>query len=83
MHMIFRTLWHLWFVGPRGSKLSFTDVSRSRFRVWPTDLDILNHMNNGKYLSVMDIGRFDLMQRNGVWQLFNPDSPMVVPETSR
>lgn len=83
MHMIFRTLWHLWFVGPRGRKLSFTEVSRSRFRVWPTDLDILNHMNNGKYLSVMDIGRFDLMQRNGVWQLFKDEGwyPVVVGQT--
>ncbi|MCA0378032.1 MAG: thioesterase family protein [Actinobacteria bacterium] len=83
MHMIFRTLWHLWFVGPRGRKLTFNDVSRSRFRVWPTDLDILNHMNNGKYLSIMDIGRFDLMQRNGVWQLFKDEGwyPVVVGQT--
>jgi len=63
MHMIFRTVWHVLFVGPRGRKLKLTDVSRSRFRVWPTDLDVLNHMNNGKYLSIMDIARFDAMQR--------------------
>lgn len=83
MHMLFRTLWHLLFVGPRGSHLSFTDVSRSRFRVWPTDLDVLNHMNNGKYLSLMDIGRFDLMQRNGVMRLFKEQGwyPVVVNQT--
>ena len=83
MHMRCRTLWHLWFVGSRGRKLGFSDVSRSRFRVWPTDLDILNHMNNGKYLSIMDIARFDMMQRNGVWQLFKEEGwyPVVVGQT--
>ncbi|WP_206427538.1 thioesterase family protein [Leucobacter chromiireducens] len=83
MHMIFRTLWHLWFVGRRGPALGFTDVSRSRFRVWPTDLDLLRHMNNGKYLSIMDVGRFDLMQRNGVWELFQREDwyPVVVGQT--
>lgn len=32
-------------------------------RVWPTDLDINAHMNNGRYLTVMDLGRFDLIAR--------------------
>lgn len=83
MHMIFRTLWHLIFVGRRGSKLAFGDFSRSRFRVWPTDLDVLQHMNNGKYLSIMDVARFDLLQRNGVWGLFQRENwyPVVVGQT--
>lgn len=81
--MIFRTLWHMWVVGPRGRRLGFGDVSRSRFRVLPTDLDILNHMNNGKYLSLMDLGRFDLIQRNGTWALFGRENwyPVVVGQT--
>ncbi|MGJ0204747.1 thioesterase family protein [Leucobacter sp. gxy201] len=83
MHMIFRTFWHMLFVGPRGSKIGFTDVTRSRFRVWPTDLDVLNHMNNGKYLSIMDVARFDLIQRNGVMGLFKQEGwyPVVVGQT--
>jgi len=83
MHMIFRTLGHLWFVAPRGPRLGFGDVSRSRFRVWPTDLDILNHMNNGKYLSIMDVGRFDLIQRNGALRVFKEQNwyPVVVGQT--
>ena len=36
-----------------------------RFRVWPHDLDLNLHMNNGRYLTIMDLGRFDLMLRNG------------------
>jgi len=31
------------------------------------DLDLNLHMNNGRYLSVMDLGRFDLMLRAGVF----------------
>lgn len=30
-------------------------------RVWPTDLDLNFHMNNGRFLSLMDLGRVDLM----------------------
>lgn len=83
MHMLPRTLWHQWFVGSRGPKLGFSDISRSEFRVWPTDLDILRHMNNGKYLSIMDVGRFDLIQRNGVFDLFKQNDwyPVVVNQT--
>lgn len=83
MHMLFRTIWHLLFVGPRGRRLRFDQVSRSRFRVWPTDLDILNHMNNGKYLSVMDIARFDFMQRTGSWKRIQQLGwyPVVVGQT--
>lgn len=83
MHMIFRWLWHLLFVGSRGRRLGFSEVSRSRFRVWPTDLDPLRHMNNGKYLSVMDVGRFDLIQRTGVLAVFRREGwyPVVVAQT--
>lgn len=83
MHMIFRTLWHLWFVGPRGKRLAFHEVSRSRFRVWPTDLDVLWHMNNGKFLSIMDVARLDLMQRTGVMDIFKREGwyPVVVGQT--
>jgi len=36
------------------------------FRVWPTDLDVLLHVNNGIYFSMMDVARFDLMARAGL-----------------
>jgi acyl-CoA thioesterase FadM len=31
------------------------------FRVLPNDLDVNLHMNNGRYLTLMDLGRFDLV----------------------
>lgn len=48
-------------------RLKLLDTSVTPFRVWPTDLDPLIHMNNGKYLSIMDLGRMDLMMRSGAW----------------
>ena len=41
-------------------------VSEIHSRVWPLDLDANLHMNNGRYLSIMDLGRLDLMMRIGV-----------------
>lgn len=37
-------------------------------RVWPSDIDLNIHMNNGRYLSLMDLGRLDLMVRTGMWK---------------
>lgn len=38
-------------------------------RVIPTDLDLLMHVNNGMYFSYMDFGRWDMIFRNGVYDL--------------
>jgi acyl-CoA thioesterase FadM len=51
----------------RARPLGLWDVGHARFRVGLRDLDVLRHMNNGVYLSLMDLGRLDLMIRNGVW----------------
>lgn len=42
------------------------DISRLWFRVWFHDLDTSLHMNNGRYLTLMDLGRLDLMVRSGL-----------------
>ncbi|RXF74677.1 thioesterase family protein [Hansschlegelia zhihuaiae] len=44
------------------------DVSRLRFTVLPTDLDTSMHMNNGRYWTLMDLGRADLLLRTGLWR---------------
>jgi acyl-CoA thioesterase FadM len=66
--MLLRTLWTM-LASRRRSPLDFRDVSRVRLRVVPSDLDILKHVNNGVYLSLMDLGRIDLLVRSGKWQL--------------
>ncbi|MCP1726381.1 acyl-CoA thioesterase FadM [Natronospira proteinivora] len=52
-----------------GKNLSPLETSRVHFRVWPHDLDINMHMNNGRYLTLMDLGRLDLMIRTGMGRL--------------
>ncbi|WP_243854751.1 thioesterase family protein [Canibacter zhoujuaniae] len=69
MHMLPRILFHI-FRGRTKSKLGLFDVAKARFRVWPTDLDILVHMNNGKYLSVLDSARIEYTIRSGFWDIF-------------
>lgn len=66
-----------------GERIAPTDVARTAFRVLPTDLDVLNHMNNGVYLSIMDLGRIDLMARSGVWPALQRRGyyPVVVAST--
>lgn len=43
--------------------------SRLTFRVWPHDLDPSMHMNNGRYLAIMDLGRLDVIARSGLLRL--------------
>ncbi|MFC6356442.1 thioesterase family protein [Luethyella okanaganae] len=82
MHMFFRTLLHT-ALSRFGPRLGHYDVARTNFVTLPTDQDILRHMNNGVYLSIMDIARFDMLRRNGVWQVFKARGwyPVVVAET--
>lgn len=37
------------------------------FRAWPTDLDTSLHVNNGRYLALMDQGRLDFMVGAGLF----------------
>ncbi|PWB97930.1 acyl-CoA thioesterase [Homoserinimonas hongtaonis] len=66
MNLIWRTLLHF-FLSRRRSPLGPFDVSSTAFRVLPTDLDTNRHMNNGRYLSISDLGRLDLLRRTGVY----------------
>ena len=45
------------------------DISTLRLRVLPNDLDLNGHMNNGRYPSLMDLGRLDLLLRSGLLRL--------------
>lgn len=39
---------------------------RMSLHVWPNDLDLNMHMNNGRYLTIMDLGRLHMMGRLGM-----------------
>ncbi|WP_336857817.1 acyl-CoA thioesterase [Sinomonas albida] len=67
MHLLLRTLLLLVTSGRR-PPLSLWGTSSLPLRVYPTDIDIALHVNNGMYFSLMDLGRFDLMVRAGAWR---------------
>jgi acyl-CoA thioesterase FadM len=50
----------------RCRRLEPLDTSRVSFLVWPNDLDNNLHLNNGRYLTLMDLGRWDLALRTGL-----------------
>lgn len=54
------------------------------FRVAPTDLDLLGHMNNGIYFSIFDLARIDLMMRSGLVKRMRRQGwyPVVTAETA-
>jgi acyl-CoA thioesterase FadM len=65
VNLYLRLLWLLW----RLRKLQRQDLfeaSRLAFRVLPHDLDLNGHMNNGRYLTFMDLGRVHLTAQAGL-----------------
>ncbi len=66
-------------------RLGLLEESVVGFRVWPNDLDINLHMNNGRYLTIMDLGRVDLIARVGLLRLMirNRWAPVVGMATIR
>ena len=46
--------------------MSVLGLCLTPFRCWFTDLDVLRHMNNGKYFSIMDLARVDrILKKSG------------------
>jgi acyl-CoA thioesterase FadM len=68
--------------GPRVEPLGDSLIS---LRVWPNDLDMNLHMNNGRYLTLMDLGRIDLTIRTGIGRVALRERwrPMVAAATIR
>jgi YbgC/YbaW family acyl-CoA thioester hydrolase len=57
----------------------------TRFRVWPGDIDVLFHVNNGVYLTMLDVARVDMMLRSGALRLLRKAHvfPVVQSQTIR
>ena len=47
-------------------KLSPTGESRLSMRCWWSDCDINRHMNNSRYLALMDVGRYHFILRSEI-----------------
>lgn len=68
MNLWLRLLWVMLSALWRPALDPRTGVSRVHFRVWPHDLDPNMHLNNGRYLTLMDLGRIDYVMRSGLWR---------------
>lgn len=55
-----------WFLRER-SKGERT-ASRLSLRCWPWDCDVYRHMNNSRYLALMDLGRYHFVLVSGLWR---------------
>ncbi len=51
-------------------RIGFFEASTLTFRVLPNDLDLNMHMTNSRYLSIMDLGRVDLITRTEMGKYF-------------
>lgn len=60
--VILRARWSIRGAAP----LPHNALGRLRLTTLPTDIDLLRHMNNGRYLSLFDLGRWDLLIRTGL-----------------
>lgn len=68
MNLYLRLLYVLWKIW-RLPRQGVLEESRVAFRVLPTDCDINFHMNNGRYLSLMDLGRVHMVAQIGLLSL--------------
>jgi acyl-CoA thioesterase FadM len=79
MNLWLRLFWLIASARFRGPLQPPFGASDMPFRVWPHDLDTSLHMNNGRYWTLMDLGRTDLLVRMGLWRsvLKNSWTPVV------
>ncbi len=65
MNLLIRLIKTLLLCLLRPGRLPILGESTVRFRCWPNDLDTNLHMNNGRYMTLLDLGRLDLLVRTG------------------
>ncbi len=82
MNLLFRMLW-IWWRSLRRPPLTPLDTSIVNLRVLPTDLDMFMHMNNSRYLALMDLGRLDLILRLGMNEKLVRDRWTPIVATAR
>jgi acyl-CoA thioesterase FadM len=59
----------MWIIGCSFFKprIDFADEISLKLRVLPNDVDINRHLNNGRFLTLLDLGSIDLFLRSGLF----------------
>lgn len=68
MNLFLRRLWVFLRAHFTGKNGPIDDIYTLNFRVWITDQDMFLHMTNSRYLSFSDLGRLNMLMRNGIWR---------------
>ncbi|HEY3653870.1 MAG TPA: thioesterase family protein [Steroidobacteraceae bacterium] len=42
------------------------DTIEMRLQVWPNDIDVIGHMNNGRYMTIIDLALIEYFTRSGI-----------------
>ena len=66
MYPFIRLAKDIFFVRRMPPLAKFTDIHESRHICWPWDLDMFMELNNGRTLTLYDLGRFAAAQRSGL-----------------
>lgn len=84
MNLWLRLSW-VWLRSRFAPRLAVLEASRLNLLVCPNDLDVYGHLNNGRYLALMDLGRIDLIWRSRLGDLVykNRWFPIVAGVTIR
>jgi acyl-CoA thioesterase FadM len=64
MNLYLRLLWTL-FRARFKPRITVGETIELRLRVWPNDLDVNGHMNNGRYMTVTDLAIAEYFARSG------------------
>lgn len=64
MNLYFRLL-IIFFSSQKKSKIIFGDTITINLRVLPNDIDLNGHMNNGRYMTILDLALMEYMIRAG------------------
>ena len=68
MNLWFRLIWTV-LRALRGPRVRPGDTVELELRVWPNDLDLNGHMNNGRYLTIVDLALTTVFIRSGFARL--------------
>ncbi len=64
MSLYFRLFW-VWLRARSKSSIQMGETIELTMRVWPNDLDINGHMNNGRYMTITDLALIEYFARAG------------------
>lgn len=64
MNLYLRLLW-TWLRARAKPAITMGDTIELQLRVWPSDVDVNGHMNNGRYMTITDLALIEYFTRAG------------------